>query len=504
MSRGTVLADFASGSGEMGAMDDSSPRVMVVDGDGATRRMVGQVLERQGYRAIAPTGVEDALRCLEAEQPSAVVLDVVAPGLAGLASLVAIKKLDREIPVIVISNHADTTTVVQAMRLGAADFVVKPFAGEALEKPLSHALRQRQLSAELAALRAQMELQPPQRLLLGANAQIAEVRELIDRVADTDVTVLVRGESGTGKELVARAIHAGSARRDRPLVKVNCAALPTELLESELFGYERGAFTGAVQQKPGKFEFANHGTMFLDEIAELPPGLQAKLLQVLQDGEFSRLGGKADVRVDARVVAATNRDLERAVARGQFREDLFYRLNVVTIALPPLRERREDVPAFTEYFLKKFSVQYNKPRPPLSAGTRELMERHDWPGNVRELENLVRRLIVLGSEVPIQRELARAVPTRPSGWPPEVALPVEHTVVAAGASDTPARAEPPTGGLKQIARAAARDAERIAIAAMLQRTHWNRKEAAEILGISYKALLYKIKDTGLDKSPATP
>src|SRR5207237_5840253 len=233
--------------------------------------------------------------------------------------------------------------------------------------------------------------------------------DLIDRVADTDVTVLVRGESGTGKELVARALHASSLRRDKPFVKVNCAALPTELLESELFGFERGAFTGAIQHKPGKFEFANHGTMFLDEIGDMSPPLQAKLLQVLQDGEFSRLGGKHDVHVDVRVLAATNQDLEQAVGDGKFREDLFFRLNVVSIHLPPLRDRREEIPILTEYFLKKYSVQYNKPYSEISPETMRLFMDYDWPGNVRELENLIKRAVVLGSETLIRKEISHGL-----------------------------------------------------------------------------------------------
>src|SRR4051812_45310557 len=237
---------------------------------------------------------------------------------------------------------------------------------------------------------------------------MAQVRDLIDRVADTDVTVLIRGESGTGKELVARALAASSLRRDKPFVKVNCAALPNELLESELFGFERGAFTGAIHQKPGKFEFANHGTLFLDEIGDMSPPLQAKLLRVLQDGEFSRLGGTHDVRVDVRIVAATNRDLERAVADGEFREDLFFRLNVVSIHMPPLRERREEIPLLVEHFLKKYSVQYNKPYTNLSAETMGLLIEHDWPGNVRELENIIKRVVVLGDNAAIRRDLLRS------------------------------------------------------------------------------------------------
>jgi two-component system response regulator AtoC len=337
-----------------------------------------------------------------------------------------------------------------------------------------------------------------------------EVGELIRRVADTDVTVLVRGESGTGKELVARAIHAASPRRDRTFVKVNCAALPSELLESELFGFERGAFTGAIQHKPGKFEFANHGTMFLDEISEMHLPLQSKLLQVLQDGEFARLGSRDDVRVDVRVVAATNRNLEQAVADGQFREDLFFRLNVVSIAMPPLRQRRDEIPALTDLFLRQYVEHYNRPPVSLAADTMRLFNEYDWPGNVRELENMVRRMVILGTDEPIRRELAEAIAARTRLGSPIPAL----RRSAIGANHTPeiaspplpapaasaAPAPPPTGSLKDIARQAARKAERELIFRTLQHTRWNRREAAQLLGISYKALLYKIKEAKLDRA----
>ena len=343
-----------------------------------------------------------------------------------------------------------------------------------------------------------------------------EVHDLIRRVADTDVTVLVRGESGTGKELVARAIHKASPRRQRPFVKVNCAALPTELLESELFGFERGAFTGAIQEKPGKFEFANHGTMFLDEISEMQPPLQSKLLQVLQDGEFSRLGGRGDVHVDVRILTATNRDLESAVSNGQFREDLFFRLNVVCITLPPLRQRRDEILALTNRFTERYAQHYNRPRIELNAETLRLFEEYEWPGNVRELENMIKRAVVLGSDESVRRDLTDAVAGR--GRPmspiplfqgtPEVqpAAPVAAAPpppVAAPPSRPPAPPSAPpalSGTLKDIARQAAREAERELIFRTLQQTRWNRREAAEILGISYKALLYKIKEAEFDKA----
>ncbi|MGH8699118.1 MAG: sigma-54 interaction domain-containing protein, partial [Burkholderiales bacterium] len=270
---------------------------------------------------------------------------------------------------------------------------------------LGNALKQRRLHREVATLRAQLREQSRYTMLFGDSERMAEVRDLIERVSDTDVTVLIRGESGTGKELVAHALHDRSLRRDKPFVKVNCAALPTELLESELFGFEKGAFTGAVQHKPGKFELANHGTMFLDEIGDMSAPLQAKLLQVLQDGEFSRLGGKHDVQVDVRVITATNRDLETAVAASQFREDLYFRLNVVTISLPPLRERRDEIPFLADHFLKKYAVQYNRPAAEISAELSRHFMEYDWPGNVRELENTIKRMVVLESEAPVLAEL---------------------------------------------------------------------------------------------------
>jgi two-component system, NtrC family, response regulator AtoC len=360
-------------------------------------------------------------------------------------------------------------------------------------------------------------------VLLGRNQQMREVHDLINRVADTDVTVLIRGESGTGKELVARAIHAASTRHDKPFVKVNCAALPSELLESELFGFERGAFTGAIQHKPGKFEFANHGTMFLDEISEMQASLQCKLLQVLQDGEFARLGGNNDVHVDVRILAATNRDLEQAVAESQFREDLFFRLNVVCITLPPLRQRRDEIPELAHRFLQQYAEHYNRPLLALATDTIRLFDEYEWPGNVRELENLIKRAVILGSDASIQRELAEAIATRSLRMSPIPALQprpgVSATQPAAPHQESkPRAAASPVqsangsgangsgltansrGTLKDIARQAARAAERVLIARTLQQTRWNRREAAEILGVSYKALLYKIKEAELDKA----
>ena len=556
---------------------------MVVDDDLSMRDFLRSFLTERGYQAVTLADPEEAIKRYDAERPAAVILDVVMPGaMDGLAALAALKRIDREVPVIVVSGQGRTATVVQAMKLGASDFVSKPFQEVDLEVPLANALKQRQLSREVASLREQLQHQGQHTLLFGNSERMVEVRDLIERVADTDVTVLIRGESGTGKELVARAISAASLRHDKPFVKVNCAALPTELLESELFGFERGAFTGAIQHKPGRFEFANHGTMFLDEIGDMSAALQAKLLQVLQDGEFSRLGGKHDVRVDVRVIAATNRDLERAVTSGQFREDLFFRLNVVCIVVPPLRDRRDEIPKLIEYFLKKYSVQYNKPFTAVSSETTQLFMDYDWPGNVRELENLIKRVVVLGTEAPIRKEMqvVRAAPgqrlagQRLAGRAPDLAARAGRPVSSMGQSGFAASQTVPDAGqaraagqppantvqplstaspqrayhveyasasppsinaraaiapnpaapvaaaataplspaslaaaaanagnysLKDISRTAAREAECELILRMLHQTRWNRKATAEILGISYKALLYKIKENGLDK-----
>jgi two-component system, NtrC family, response regulator AtoC len=487
-------------------------QVMVVDDDLAMCGFLQDFLVSRGYGALTISNSDEAVRRFHAERPSAVLLDVIMPGMDGLAALAALKKIDHEVPVIVMSGQGGTQTVVQAMKLGASDFVCKPFADHELEVLIASAIRQRQLSQEVASLRARLSQQSKYSTLFGNSDAMTEVRDLIERVSDTDVTVLIRGESGTGKELVAHALHERSLRKDKAFVKVNCAALPTELLESELFGFEKGAFTGAIQQKPGKFEFANHGTMFLDEIGDISYPLQAKLLQVLQDGSFSRLGGKADVQVDVRLIAATNRDLETAVASGQFREDLYFRLNVVMIKLPPLRDRREEIPILTQHFLNKYSGQYNKPLTSISSELSSQFLSYDWPGNVRQLENLIKRMVVLGTEAGISRELLQPVVTsaRPLSSPPRTgaapALPVlPPPVPLDSAQDTLSGRRPVAAGagavsvsLKDIARSAAREAERELILRMLTRTRWNRKEAAEHLGISYKALLYKIKENGLD------
>jgi two-component system response regulator AtoC len=320
-----------------------------------------------------------------------------------------------------------------------------------------------------------VQLSDPKRhaSLSDGSSQMRAIRTIIENIADTDATVLIRGESGVGKDLVARAIHASSSRRHGPFVKINCAAIPSGLIESELFGHEKGAFTGAHRRKLGQFEHAHKGTICLDEIGELPLALQAKLLHVLQDFRFSRVGGHGWVDVDSRVIAATNRNLEEAVARGQFREDLYYRVNVVEIRVPPLRERREEIPALASWFLEKFNAQYGRQRQ-LSPETMTHLQQHSWSGNVRELENIVRRLVVLT----------------------DIECEIEALVARGRNADSPAR-RLPSEGLREIARQAAREAERAAIEDVLDRVQWNRAAASRILKVSYKTLLNKIVDCGL-------
>ncbi|MBI5542792.1 MAG: sigma-54-dependent Fis family transcriptional regulator, partial [Deltaproteobacteria bacterium] len=398
-----------------------------------------------------------------------------------------------------LSARGAAEDVVKALKLGAADYLTKPIevaellssAARALGREAPAPSEVEPTACEGAALPLAGEEAGDERAFIAHSAAMRRVKALVERIADTDVPVLLLGESGVGKEVIAREIHTRSRRRTKPFLKINCAALPSELLESELFGHERGAFTGATAEKPGKFELAHQGTIFLDEIGEMAIRLQAKLLQVVQDEEFFRVGGKRSVRVDARVVCATNRDLAAEIGAGNFREDLYYRLNVVTIDIPPLRDRREDIPPIFDFFVRKYRRKYDTSgEPPPADVLREIMA-YDFPGNVRELENLVRRLVVLKDPEGVLRDLhsRRAGRDSPGGAAGLVAQPAP-----------PQQALPPPGedvSLKEVSRHAAMLAEREAILAMLVKTAWNKRKAASRLKISYKALLYKIKECGI-------
>jgi DNA-binding NtrC family response regulator len=472
-------------SGARPARRSDAPRVLVVDDAEGIRTYLADLLELQGFQVDTAEDGRRALALLEAgAAPDVVLMDIMMPGMDGIETLRRLREIDPHVPVIVLSVVGKAGTIVEAMRLGAVDYLNKPFEEEELEATLRSVLERRTLEREREQLRA--ELEDGARHAIWQGAAMQRVRQLVDQVAPVNVTVLIQGESGVGKEVVARALHEASPRAKNAFVKVNCAALPQDLLESELFGYERGAFTGAVSRKPGKFEVADQGTIFLDEIGEMSPALQAKLLQVLQDGTFARLGGNREIRVDVRVVCATNRPLVRMVAAGQFREDLYHRLNVVDIQIPPLRERRDEIPALVDLFLHRFAARYGRePRPP-SAMLMRALDRHPFPGNVRELENLIKRVVVLGSEKPVLDELLSG--DRVRSGPSRLATLIEELTASAG--QVP---------LKEVGRLAALEAERETIDRVLARTQWNRKKAAELLGVSYKTLLQKIRECELSE-----
>jgi two-component system response regulator AtoC len=467
-------------------------RVLVIDDDPGIREYLEAAVSRQGYDVFSAANGEEALSKLSDSRPDIVTLDVVLPGMDGLETLRRLKQRLPNVPVVMLSGHGQARTIVDAMRLGASDFLRKPFEAEELDIAFQKALEHHKLKEEVAELRGRVRSESETlNLLWGDNQKMKEIREMIEQVADTDITVLIRGESGTGKEVIARALYQLSSRRSRPFVKVNCAALPSELLESELFGFEKGAFTGAQKRKLGKFEYADRGTIFLDEISEMHPSLQAKLLQVLQDGEFSRLGGESDVKVDTRILAATNRNLEEAVRDGSFREDLYYRLNVVTVLMPPLRDRMDEVPMLVDHFLERYRAQYKKEAIPLSDEAMVQFMNYHWPGNIRELENMVKRMVVLGNEQVVLGEIA----TRER--PEEVDSGDDLLDLGALGVDF---ANGETMDLKAISKRAAQIAEKRVMEKVLGQTRWNRKEAAERLKISYKALLYKMKENGLTDS----
>src|SRR5436190_1968003 len=370
--------------------------ILIADDDAAVRGYLARFLSSCGYLTMTVESGDEAIARMKGQPtPDLVLLDVMMPGTNGMEVLAHLKKVNPAVPVIILSGVGHVKTVVEAIRLGAADYLSKPFEEEELQLTIGNALEKLELRDEVKFLRRQLADSEDQELGISSNSKMVRVREIARQVAETDVPVLITGESGVGKEVLARYIHAHSGRGEHPYVKVNCAALPHDLLESELFGYERGAFTGAVTDKPGKFELAGRGTLLLDEIGEMSPPLQAKLLHVLQDNEYSRLGGKRTVQVQARVLASTNRRLEESVAKGEFREDLYFRLNVITINIPPLRERREDIPVLCSHFVDKYREKYKSTVQQLPKDLMETFMSFDWPGNIRQLENTVKRYFIL-------------------------------------------------------------------------------------------------------------
>jgi len=444
-------------------------RILVVDDETSQRELVSGYLKKQGFEVFTAAGGEQALELFRQGPAELILTDQRMPGLSGLELLKAARAINPETQVIVMTAYGNVESAVEAMKSGAADYLTKPLHLEELRQKIQRIVEQHRLYAENRALREELRARHRIEGIIGDSGQMLEVISLVQRVAASEATVLIRGESGTGKELIAKAIHYASPRAARPLVRVNCAALPENLLESELFGHEKGSFTGAIASRKGRFEMADTGTLFLDEIGDLPLHLQAKLLRVLQEREFERVGSSQPTKVNVRILSATHRDLEALLRMGQFREDLYYRLNVVTILVPPLRERRQDLPALMDHFLKIFAAKNGKTLLGFNREARDALLRYDYPGNVRELENLIERAVVL---------------TRAD---------------LIGRGDLPLTVEAPEAPDETTAQltAAVEGLERRMIKNALARTGSVQTRAAELLGITERALRYKLQKYGL-------
>ncbi len=449
-------------------------RVLIVEDEEKLRRVLQLQLQSSGFEVEQAGTAEDALRV--ADRADVVVTDLRLPGMDGLSLLGALRRQNSATPVIVMTAFGSVETAVEAMKAGAADFVTKPFSLDHLLTVVQKALEVRTLRAENQKLREELGFRYEFTNIIGRSPAMQEVFATITRVAATRGTVLLAGESGVGKDLIARAIHYHSPRRDKPFVKINCTALPENLMESELFGYEKGAFTGAVSSKPGKFEQADTGTVMLDEIGDVPPAIQVKLLRVLQERELERLGSNKTKHIDVRVVAATNVDLRQALENGTFREDLYYRLNVLPINIPPLRQRKEDIPFLAEHFVRKLSGELGRPCGLSQSGIDRLLE-WDWPGNVRELENVIERSIVLCSGDELRAGDIRIDTTRQKA---------EQQAVSGFL--------PPGMNLDQYEQSIIREA--------LRRAAGNKSQAARLLGITRNALRYRLSQMGIDEGPA--
>lgn len=441
--------------------------ILIVDDEFSIRDSLGAWLRKDGYEVIAAQDGPAALEYSADRRFDAAIIDIKMPGMDGLELQGHLRKHDPDLPVIVVTAHASVDTAIRALKQGAFDYVTKPIDPDELSHLVGRAIEQRRLKLENVRLRRTIDDLVSVDTIIGESPAIRKVLELIRHVADTDATVLITGESGTGKELIARAIHANSGRRYQPIVAVNCGAVPENLLESELFGHERGAFTGAEHGRKGRIEMADGGTLFLDEIGEIPPRMQVDLLRVLEEKSFTRIGGSGQIDADFRLVCATNKDLERAVREGRFREDFYYRVNVFTIEAPPLRDRRSDIPLLAEHFLRRFERQMDRKITSISPEAMELLMRHGWPGNVRELCNAIERAMVIGTPPAITPD---ALPMRTS---------------TGGDADT-------GDALVQV--------ERRHIAEVLDRTGWNIARAARILQIDRVTVYNKIKKFALERS----
>lgn len=452
-------------------METQDIGILIVDDELSVRNSLYKWFKEDGYRVDTAADAKEALKKMEENPWDIILLDIKMPGMNGLELQERIREIDPSIVVIMITAYASVDTAVQALKAGAFDYITKPFDPDDLEHLIRNAIEKRQLTRENLQLKQKITQLTAQETIIAESPQMQHVLQMVDTVAQTDSTVLIHGESGTGKEVIARAIHNRSQRRLFPLVAVNCGAFPETLLESELFGHERGAFTGAQYRRKGKIELADGGTLFLDEIGDISPKTQLDLLRVLETHQFTRLGGNQVVHSDFRLICATNKNLEEEVRKGNFREDLYYRINVFFILIPPLRERKEDIPALAHYFLQKYARTMNKPFTDIAPDAMQLLKEYRWPGNVRELENAIERAMVVGVPPAIQ---ARDLPFFQTVNAPDPAAPV-----------------PESDSLEAI--------EKAHILSVLNRTGWNIKRSAEILKIDRVTLYNKIKKFNLQK-----
>ncbi len=453
-------------------------KILIVDDERSMRDVLSIMLKRAGYDVTVATDGEEAIAQIEKELFDLVITDLKMPKAGGLDVLKAVKECSPDSVVLIITAFASAESAVEAMKLGAYDYLTKPFQVDEVQLNIRNALERRRLATENMLLKREVAAKTPETQLIGNSDAMRKVFDVIKKVADTKSNVLICGESGTGKELVARAIHANSARARMPFVTVNCSALPEALLESELFGHMKGSFTGAIANKAGLFEVANGGSVFLDEIGDTTPAIQVKLLRVLQEREFRRVGGTRDVKVDVRVIAATNKDLEKAVADGTFREDLYYRLDVIPVKLPPLRQRTEDIPLLVQHFLEKFTRGGGKPVPALSPEVLKLLLAHEWKGNVRELENLIERVVAFGSGGVMKAEDVE-------GW--------LHRPAPAGKSAYPTDLPPEGLNLENLIDSIEKDL----LFKALERARWVKKRAAKLLQLNARSFRYRLSKFGI-------
>ncbi|MDB4939281.1 MAG: Transcriptional regulator BkdR of isoleucine and valine catabolism operon [Labilithrix sp.] len=468
-------------------------QVLIVDDEPNLRKILAAQLSRDGYDVMVAEDGEQGLTMLRENHIDLVVTDLKMPKVDGMTLLREALRESPDLPIVMITAHGTVDTAVEALKLGAFDYLTKPFDKDEVRQVVAKALRTRALAQEEATTDPVGVGSPTSATgarfgIIGASPGLTDLYAVLERVADSPTTVLITGESGTGKELVARALHEHSTRKDKPFIKVNCAAIPKELIESELFGYERGAFTGAVSSKPGRFELANGGTLFLDEVGEIPVEMQVKLLRALQESEFERVGGIKTIHVDVRLVAATNRDLKKLIAANAFREDLFYRLNVVSIRLPALRERDTDIPLLVEHFLAKFNERLKKQVTGVEPEALDILSAYGWPGNIRELENVMERSVLFCDA---QKLRVEDLPGELRGSAGSVAPPTSD---ASGGAEMPLSGE---GGLKEHVKVAMSRLERDLVSRALKQTSGNVTHAARLLKISRKGLQLKMKELGL-------